>query len=537
MTDPAPADLPELAKNAKAWPFELARELLRRVEKQKDRGGRPVIFETGYGPSGLPHIGTFGEVVRTTMVRRAFEALTGGEIPTKLICVSDDMDGMRKVPPTVPDPEKLEPWLQKPLTKVPDPFGTHDSYGAHMNARLRAFLDRFGFDYEFASATSLYETGAYDEMLRCTLEQYDKIMDVMLPTLGEERRATYSPVLPVSPTTGRVLYVPMKAVDAAAGTVTFEDEDGTDVTLPVTGGNVKLQWKPDFGMRWAALGVDFEMFGKDHQANAPIYSKICRILGAEPPVQFVYELFLDQLGEKISKSKGNGISVDQWLAYAPQESLALYMFTKPRTAKKLYFDVIPKQVDEYRQHLAAYPGQEPQKQVDNPVWHIHSGQPPAPDSGVSFSLLLNLVSAANAHDKATLWGFISRYAPGVSAESDPFLDHMAGYAIRYYEDFVKPAKQYRAPDARERAAMADLAGRLKALPADTHDPEIIQTEVFAAGKAAGFEPLRDWFTALYEVLLGQSQGPRFGGFAAIYGLPETISLIERALAGEDLAAG
>jgi len=536
MTDTA--DLRTLAQSAKAWPFELARDLLKRIEKQGDRGDRPVTFETGYGPSGLPHIGTFGEVVRTTMVRRAFEALTGGDMPTRLICVSDDMDGMRKVPPTVPDPEKLEPWLQKPLTAVPDPFGTHESYGAHMNARLRAFLDGFGFDYEFASATELYKTGAYDAMLIRTLETYDQIMAVMLPTLGEERRATYSPVLPISPTTGRVLYVPMKAVDAAAGTVTFEDEDGTDVTIPVTGGAVKLQWKPDFGMRWAALGVDFEMFGKDHQANAPVYSKICRILGAEPPVQFVYELFLDQAGEKISKSKGNGISVDDWLAYAPQESLALYMFTKPRTAKKLYFDVIPKQVDEYRQHLSAFADQEPARQLDNPVWHIHGGQPPAPDqSGVSFALLLNLVSAANAHDKEALWAFISRYAPGVTPQNDPFLDHLAGYALRYYEDFVKPSKQYRAPDDMERKAMADLVERLKALPPEIHDPEVIQTEVFAAGKAAGFEPLRAWFTALYEVLLGQSQGPRFGGFAAIYGLPETIALIERALAGEDLGAG
>ena len=329
----------------------------------------------------------------------------------------------------------------------------------------------------------------------------------------------------------------MKAIDAKAGTITFEDEDGTDITLPVTGGNTKLQWKPDFGMRWAALGVDFEMFGKDHQANAPVYSKICRILGVEPPVQYVYELFLDDQGEKISKSKGNGLAVEDWLRYAPQESLSQYMFQKPRTAKRLYFDVIPKAIDEYRQHLRAYPDQEPAKQIENPVYHIHSGEPPKAGSDIGYALLLNLVSAANAHDKATLWGFIAKYAPDTTPETDPFLDRLAGYALAYYEDQVKPNKVYRAPTDMERAAMEDLVHRLKALdPAET-DPEVIQTEVYAAGKSQDFENLRDWFQALYEVLLGQSQGPRFGGLAALYGLPGAIALIERALAGEDLSQG
>ena len=529
-------DYVSLAQNAKAWPFEQARAILKRVEKAGLKG-EAVIFETGYGPSGLPHIGTFGEVARTSMVRHAFRVLTNDEIPTRLICFSDDMDGMRKVPSNLPNQEMLEAHLGKPLTDVPDPFGTHDGFAQHNNARLRGFLDSFGFDYEFFSATEQYRSGAFDEALLRALEKFDAIMEVMLPTLGAERQATYSPFLPISPTTGRVLYVPMKKVDAKAGEITFEDEDGTDVTMPVTGGRTKLQWKPDFGMRWAALGVDFEMFGKDHQANAPVYSRICKILGVEPPVQFVYELFLDDQGEKISKSKGNGLAVEDWLRYAPQESLALYMFTKPKTAKRLYFDVIPKAVDEYRQHLAAYPGQEPDKRVENPVWHIHDGEPPAAGASISFSLLLNLVSAANAETKAQLWGFIERYAPGATPESEPFVDRLAGYALAYYEDFVKPGKTYRAPSEKERAAMEDLVARLKALDAGETDPEVIQTEVFAVGKAHEFENLRDWFQALYEVLLGQSQGPRFGGLAALYGVPETIRLIERALAGEDLGAG
>ncbi len=527
----------DLYMSAKAWPFEQARQILKRLDIEKrrgiERGDKPVIFETGYGPSGLPHIGTFGEVVRTTMVRNAFIALTGGKIPTKLICVSDDMDGMRKVPPTVPNPEALEAYMQRPLTDVPDPFGTHESYGAHMNARLRAFLDGFGFDYEFLSATELYRSGRFDKWLLRALEKFDDIMAVMLPTLGEERRATYSPFLPISPSTGRVLYVPMKSVDAKAGTITFEDEDGTDVTLPVTGGNVKLQWKPDFGMRWAALSVDFEMFGKDHQDNAPIYSRICKILGGHQPVQYVYELFLDEKGEKISKSKGNGISVEDWLTYAPAESLSLYNFQKPRVAKKLYFDVIPINGDEYFQHLDAWSRQDEKARLSNPVWHIHNGKPPSAVPPVSFALLLNLVSAANASDRDILWGFIERYAPGANPKDNPALDELADFAVRYYQDFVKPSKDYRDPTAQERAALEDLASRLRDVPAaEKADGEALQTLIFSVGKDHEFENLRNWFKAIYEVCLGQSQGPRFGSFVAIYGPDETAQLIEDALTGK-----
>ncbi|MBY9066486.1 lysine--tRNA ligase [Hyphomonas sp. WL0036] len=526
-------DLSTLAQSAKAWPFELARALEKRVEDQMKGGQRkaddPVIFETGYGPSGLPHIGTFGEVVRTTMVRHAFEVLTAGKYTTRLICVSDDMDGMRKVPDTVPNPKSLEEYLQKPLTSVPDPFGTHASYGAHMNSRLCAFLDQFGFQYEFLSATDCYKSGRFDAMLLRAAEKYQDIMDVMLPTLGDERRATYSPFLPISPSTGRVLYVPMKHVDAARGEITFADEDGRDVTLPVTGGAVKMQWKPDFGMRWAALGVDFEMFGKDHQANAPIYSKIARILGARPPEQYVYELFLDEKGEKISKTKGNGISVEQWLTYAPDESLALFQFQKPRVAKKLYFDVIPKAVDEYLTFLEKYPQEAPAAQLENPVWHIHSGQPPQWSSPVSFALLMNLVAVANPTDVSQLWAYITRYAPEASPESHPLLNDLAGYAMRYYRDFVLPAKTFRAPSEQERAAMVDLSSRLRAF-SDEPTGENLQTLTFSVGKDHGFENLREWFKALYEVLLGQEQGPRFGSFAALYGVADTATLIDEALA-------
>jgi len=551
MTQLAPLDLTSdllaAAAESKAWPFEEAKKIIKRYEKT----GLPetVLFETGYGPSGLPHIGTFGEVARTTMVRHAFRILTEDKVKTRLLCFSDDMDGMRKIPDSVPDRAALEPYLHMPLTVVPNPFGgDYESFGHHNNAMLRRFLDTFGFDYEFASATDYYKSGRFDAVLLKAAEKYDAIMKVMLPTLGEERQATYSPFLPISPKSGRVLYVPMKAVDAKAGTITFDDEDGTETTLPVTGGAVKLQWKPDFGMRWAALGVDFEMFGKDHQTNAVIYDRICVILGGRAPEHFVYELFLDENGQKISKSKGNGLTIDEWLTYAPTESLALYMFQRPRQAKKLYFDVIPKAVDEYYTFLSAYQRQDWKERLGNPVWHIHSGNPPAIDLPVSFALLLNLVSASNAQNKDVLWGFISRYAPGVTAATHPELDRLTGYAIRYFDDFVKPSKVYRAADAVEREALAALSDALGALPADA-DGEAIQNA--ALNVARKVERYQDhakrspeggpgvsvaFFQMIYQVLIGQERGPRFGSFAALYGIGETRALIERALAGKLAAA-
>jgi lysyl-tRNA synthetase, class I len=558
--------LSPLAREARAWPFEQARNLLARLlrvrlESDGERDlasalinggkidealaalpalGAPVIFQTGYGASGLPHIGTFNEVARTTMVRNAFRALTEDAIPTRLISFSDDMDGLRKVPDNVPNREALAEDLGKPLTQVRDPFGEYDSFGAHNNARMRAFLDSHGFDYEFLSSTQCYRSGMFDHTLGLALARFDQIQAVMLPTLGPERRATYSPFLPISPTSGRVLQVPTLERHVDRGTIVFEDEDGTRVETPVTGGAVKLQWKPDWACRWTALGVDYEMSGKDLIDSVKVSSRMCAILGGAPPEGFNFELFLDEHNQKISKSKGNGLTLEEWRRYGAPETLVYYLFQSPRSAKKLSFDVIPKAADEYLQQLDAYNRAAADRSnaanpLDSPVWSVHDGAPPAQGSPVSFSLLLNLVSAANASDKAILWGFIARHFPGATPQSEPLLNRLSDYAIHYYEDFVKPAKRFRAPDERERAAFADLAARLEALPADCQDGEAIQNEVYAAGKAAGFEPLRAWFTALYEVLLGQSQGPRFGSFAAIFGLANTIRLIGRALAGEDLS--
>ena len=513
---------------SKAWPFEEARKVLSRLKRIPKPTGA-IIFETGYGPSGLPHIGTFGEVARTTMVRHAFRVLTEDEIPTRLICFSDDMDGLRKVPDNIPNKEMVAEHLGKPLTQIPDPFGDHASFGQHNNARLGAFLDAFGFDYEFLSATECYTTGRFDKTLLKVLHHYDAIRDVILPTLGHERRATYSPFLPISSITGQVLQVPIIDRDTASGTILYkEPATGRLTQVPVTSGHCKLQWKADWAMRWAALGVDYEMAGKDLIDSVRLSGHICRILGAQQPEGFNYELFLDEKGEKISKSRGNGLTIEEWLRYASPESLSLYMYQSPRKAKRLYFDVIPRAVDEYVGHLAAYPKEEQDAKLMNPVWHIHSGEPPQAELPISFALLLNLASASNSEDKEVLWGFIRRYAPHATPEQHPLLDELVGYAIRYFHDFVKPAKSYRAPDKRERAALADLDARLGQLLSGVPAEEI-QAVVYSVGKEHGFEPLRAWFSALYEVLLGQTQGPRFGSFVELYGIPESRALIQSAL--------
>ena len=504
----------------KSWPFEEAVKVAARLEAS---GKSEALFETGYGPSGLPHIGTFGEVARTTWVRNAYTALTGR--PTRLLAFSDDMDGLRKVPDNVPNGDMLRPYLGQPLTRIPDPFGTHDSFGAHNTARLRSFLDSFGFEYEFASATEYYMSGRFDAALRQVLALHDEIRAVILPTLGPDRRATYSPILPIHPRTGQVMQVVIDQVDAAAGTVTWTDATGEQFITPVTGGGCKLQWKADWAMRWHALGVDYEMSGKDLIDSVRLSGQICAVLGTKPPVGFTYELFLDENAQKISKSRGNGLSVDEWLRYAPPESLGQFMFHQPQRAKRLFFDVIPRAVDDYIANVAKG-GDDP----TNPAWHINGGRIPN-DAGspIPFTMLLNLASVVNADTPDMLWGFIRRYLPGASPETTPFLARLVGYAVAYYRDFVRPTKQFRPATPLERTALEDLAATLRATPANA-TAEAIQDEVYAVGKRHPFAALKDWFACLYQVLLGQQEGPRFGGFVALYGVTETVSLIEGALA-------
>ncbi|RNJ48831.1 lysine--tRNA ligase [Methylocystis hirsuta] len=548
-------ELVEAARVSPAWPFEEARKLVKRVEAS---GQKSVLFETGYGPSGLPHIGTFGEVARTSMVRRAFEVMTEGRIATRLLAFSDDLDGLRKVPDNIPNKELVAAHLGKPLTQVPDPFGTHDSFGAHNNARLRAFLDAFGFEYEFASSTEYYKSGRFDAALKHMLERYDAVMKIMLPSFREERAATYSPFLPIHPTTGIVMQVALTGYDADAGTISWTDPDtGEAFTTPVTGGHCKLQWKPDWAMRWYALDVDYEMAGKDLIDSVKLSGAIVRALGGRPPEGFNYELFLDEKGQKISKSKGNGLTIEEWLTYASPESLAQFMFQKPTAAKRLYFDVIPRAVDDYLNFLDAYPRQDWKNRLGNPVWHIHAGDPPQAETlahegdakgvSVSFSMLLNLAAVANAEDPAVLWGFLRRYARSATPENHPRLDKLVGYAVAYFRDFVKPAKTYRAADEAEREVLLKINEALQGM--DSASAEEIQSALYDVARAVpryqdfaakGATPERpgvsnDFFNMLYEVLLGEKKGPRFGSFIALYGVAETRKLIEDALSGAFVA--
>ena len=512
---------------SKAWPYEEARKLLKRWPDGKPDGA-PMIFETGYGPSGLPHIGTFNEVARTTFVRQAYEELTGK--PTRLIAFSDDMDGLRKVPDNVPEQEMLRQNLGRPLTKIPDPFGKFESFAHHNNAMLRSFLDRFEFDYEFLSATDCYHSGRFDEVLRSVLHNWDGVMGVMLPTLREERRQTYSPILPISPTSGRVLQVPVEVLDTDAGTIAFIDEDGERIEQSALGGKSKLQWKVDWAARWVALGVDYEMAGKDLIDSVVQSSKIARVLGGRPPEGFNYEMFLDDKGETISKSKGNGLSLDEWLRYGSEPSLAFYIYREPKKAKSLHLGLIPRAVDEYWQFRGNYGDQPIEQKLGNPVHHIHNGDVPEPRAlPLNYGLLLNLVSLPGVADKETAWRFVQRYAPGTSAETNPELDELIGLAVNYARDFVVPTLNRRKPTEMEVAALRDLDSELAKLPSDA-TAEAIQNIVFEVGKRYPFESLRHWFQALYETLLGSSQGPRMGSFIALYGIDNSRRLIAEALA-------
>lgn len=525
---PITPELRQAARVSKAWPYEEARKLLKRYPDGPP-AGQAILFETGYGPSGLPHLGTFQEVARTLMVRHALTELV--DWPTRLIAFSDDMDGMRKVPPGVPHQDMMHQHLDEPLSAVPDPYGCgHESYAAHNNNMLRDFLDRFGFDYEFLASSDCYRSGRFDDALRSVLRHYDAIMGVMLPTLGEERRKTYSPVLPISGKSGKVLQVAVEVLDPETGLVAYED-DGERVEQSILSGGAKLQWKVDWALRWVALGVDYEMAGKDLIDSVVQSSKIARVLGARPPEGFNYELFLDENGEKISKTKGNGVTIDEWLTYAPEESLAFYIYREPKRAKQLSFGVIPKAVDEYYQFLAAYPGQEVDKRLGNPVHHIHAGNPPAATLPISFALLLNLASLPGVGDRDTIWRFLTRSNSALTPETAPELDRLVGYAVAYARDFVAPSLKRRKPTPEEAEALRELDALLaEPLPDDEDPAALLQNHIYEIGKRHyGKERLRDWFRVLYETLLGSEQGPRMGSFIALYGVDNSRKLIAEAL--------
>jgi len=534
MTDD---ELIEAARVSKAWPFQEAQRLAKRFPggKRDAAGGLvPVVFETGYGPSGLPHIGTFQEVLRTTLVRRAYEVLTGGQ-PTRLIAFSDDMDGLRKVPDNVPNKDMLERHLGLPLSRIPDPFGSDDSFAGRNNAMLRDFLDRYGFNYEFIAASDRYNSGQFDQALTKVLSHFDAIMDIMLPTLREERRKTYSPVLPVSPSSGAVLQVPVEVVDAAAGIIRFED-DGKTVEQSALGGKSKLQWKVDWAMRWVALGVDYEMCGKDLTDSVTQSGKIASVLGGRKPEGMIYELFLDANGEKISKSRGNGLTIDEWLTYGTEESLGFYLFREPKRAKNLHIEVIPRAVDEYWQFRAKIPEQPLEQQLGNPVWHLLRANGYKGGDGdtlpVTYGLLLNLVGVLGTHaTHEQVWTYLGNYINNADPAQHPELEALIDRALNYNRDFIAPTLKRRAPTAQEAEALKALDALLAASPSDASAEEL-QTGVYEIGKDErfGFESLRDWFKALYETLLGSSQGPRMGSFIALYGIANTRKLVADALA-------
>ena len=510
--------------DAKAWPFQEAKKIVQRHKDNSVPSKGHVLFATGYGPSGLPHIGTFGEVARTSMVRRAFSELS--DFPTKLFAFSDDMDGLRRLPENIPNKELIQPHIDKPLTKVPDPFGIYESFGHHNNAMLRKFLDEFSFDYEFVSATTCYQSGKFDETLVSVLQNYDAIMAIILPTLGEERKKTYSPFLPVCPDTDKVLQVPIIERNIERKTIVYLREDGKKIETLITGGSCKLQWKVDWAMRWKAFEVDYEMSGKDLIESVKSSSKICKVLNGKPPEGFSYELFLDENGEKISKSRGNGISIEEWLTYASPESLSLFMYQSPRKAKRLYFDIIPKTVGEYLDHLNKYyDTYEESKKIENPVWHVHKGSPPLENVTISFSLLLNLASVCGTESPDVLWGFINRYDKHISREQSNILNKLLAYAIIYYKDFIKPQKKFRRPNDKEKKALLSLKLKLEELSDDV-DRETIQNLIYSIGKEYNYLNLRDWFKAQYEILFGQTEGPRIGSFVELYGIKNYAKLIE-----------
>jgi len=517
----------------KAWPFEEAIRVVNQLGGFKNcklPEKKYVLFETGYGPSGLPHIGTFGEVVRTTMVKNAFEHLIN--FKTKLITFSDDMDGLRKIPENVPNKKMLNEYIGKPLTSIPDPFEKFESYGHHNNAKLRSFLDKFNFEYEFVSSTEMYKNGKFDKTLIEILNHHQSILSIILPTLRSERQRTYSPFLPISPITGEVLQVKIEEYRLNDNSIVFIDPENNKKTeILVTGGNCKLQWKVDWAMRWMALGVDYEMCGKDLAESVDLASKICSKMKKEPPVNLIYEMFLDENGQKISKSVGNGISVDQWLRYASPESLSLYMFKKPRSAKKLFFDVIPKNIDEYFSHLNKFQELKNQDRLNNPIWHIHKGNVPKLtklNNDITFNSLLNLVSACNSIEKEIIWGFIRAYDSKLNPKNNPEFDLLIQYSINYYSDFVLPFKKYLKIDDSSKSIFLEMMKLLKNINPNSSAEEI-QTEIYQIGKNKNFENLRDYFKIIYQVLFGQEQGPRLGSFIKLYGINKTINLIDDAL--------
>ncbi len=512
----------EIIEKTNSWPFVEAKKILLERKKYIEKKGK-IILQTGYGPSGLPHIGTFGEVARTSMIVNALNYLS--DLPKEIITFSDDMDGLRKIPENITNTEVLKKNLHKPLTNVPDPFNKFNSFGEHNNKMLKSFLDKFSFKYSFKSSTELYKSGFFNETLKLILENYNEIINIILPTLGKERQKTYSPFLPICPDSGKVLEIPAIEINKSQSKIIF-DNNGKKLEKSILDGNCKLQWKVDWAMRWYALDVDFEMYGKDLIESAILGTKIIKLLGKKNPSGFAYELFLDENGEKISKSKGNGVTIDEWLEYASPESLSLFMYQNPKRAKKLYKEIVPKTVDEYLDFMDKSKNQNEKELILNPLWHVHNAKIPKEEIIMSFSMLLNLVEASNANSKELLWKFVKKYKKNISENNYKIFDKLIVYAIKYFNNIIKKNKKYKKPNEKEKTALEKLILSLEKCQ-NNMKPEEIQTMIYTVGKESGYEKnLREWFKLIYEVVFGDENGPRLGFFVCFFGVNETIKLIK-----------
>jgi lysyl-tRNA synthetase class 1 len=520
-----------MPKEPGSWPFIEAQKIAARVKKQDLPD--PIVFETGFGPSGLPHIGTFAEVARTVFVKNAFEHLTGR--PAVIYAFCDDMDGLRRVPKNLPNQDRLAEHLGKPLSAIPDPFGCCESYSDHMENELVKLLNHYKFDYQLKSSTREYKSGVFNPGLHLILENAEPIKQIIIPTLKEENRENWSPFFPVCANCGRIYTTRVTGYFPEQDTISYECVESFGDEFKVQGcghkqetsildGAVKVGWKVDWALRWFSYQVTYEMYGKDLIDSALQSGRIKRLLGGWPPEGMTYEMFLSEEGKKISKSIGEGLSIDTWLKYAPIESLLYYLFQNPRKQRRLYFDIIPKNVDEYLAELVRYPGLSEKDKSDSVLWQIErSGHDvPVYTSGINFSLINNLISGMGSDNKNLLLDYLKRYDPKVS-ENKKTVSDLLDSGLNYFRNFIEPQKKYRKPTREEAEILKELKSRLDQYKGEDEDE--IQAMVFDVARDKGIEP-PDLFKTIYQVLLGQDRGPRFGTFTKLIGKDRMKDLIQ-----------
>ncbi|MFH2218432.1 MAG: lysine--tRNA ligase [Pseudomonadota bacterium] len=513
----------------KCWPFKEADKLRKRYTETPNI---PVRFETGFGPSGMPHIGTFAEVARTTWVRHAFEFLT--RWPTQLIAFSDDMDGLRKVPLNLPQQEMLTENLGRPLCRIPDPFGECESYSAYMNNKLREFLDSYSFDYTFQSSHEAYTRGDFNDGLSVILQKVEDVKAIILPTMSEAKRANWSPFFPICENCGRINSTQVTGYDIENNAIDYscEQEEGEvkscghKGTASIFNGKVKVGWKIDWALRWYSYDIGYEMYGKDLIESARLSGKICRLMGKQPPTGLFYELFLDAKGRKISKSVGKGLTIDSWMSYAPLESLLFYIFQNPKQAKRLFWGIVPRSVDDYLSNLIQYRSMDPEDHPESTIWHLfNKGETvPSYNAAINFSLINNLISAVGADDIDLILEYLKRYDSSME-KYGTVIEDLVKKAMNYYRDFILPDKKYRTPTEKEKKMFNALRNELAEYDGD--DENELQSLPFNVVRAFDESP-KNFFKMFYEVLFGQERGPRFGTFVRLVGKEKALSLLDSA---------